>query len=66
MQKHIGDHRKLVYFDEHLRYSQESEAKKSEKTNKFMTRLTNLCENVEKISEEKSNLEMELKIIKQV
>ena len=29
-----------------------------------MTRLTNLCENVEKISEEKSNLEMELKIIK--
>ena len=50
--------------EERLRHSQESEAKESEKTNTVMARLENLCENVEKISEEKSNLEWELKIKK--
>ena len=50
--------------EERLRHSQESEAKESEKANKVMARLENLCENVEKISEEKSNLERELNIKK--
>ena len=45
-----------------MQHSQESEAKESEKTNTVLARLENLCENVEKISEEKSNLERELKI----
>ena len=51
--------------EERLRHSQESKAKESEKTNKVMTRLKNLRENVEKISEEKSNFERELNIIEQ-
>ena len=45
-----------------LRDSQESKAKGSAKTNKVMTRLEDLQEDVEKISQEKSNLERELKI----
>ena len=66
MQKHRGDlkgdHRKLVDVEERLRHSQESKAKESENANKGWARLKNSCDNVEKISEEKSNLERELKI----
>ena len=48
--------------EKRLRDSQESKAKGSAKTNKAMTRLKDLRKDVEKISQEKSNLEEQLKI----
>ena len=51
--------------EKRLRDSQESKAKGSAKANKVMTRLEDLEEDVEKIFQEKSNLERELKIKEQ-
>ena len=48
--------------EEHLRQSQESKVKANERAREAVTKLEELHENVEKISEEKSNLEKELKI----
>ena len=48
--------------EERLRQSQESKAKANEETNEAVTKLEELCKNVVKISEEKSNLEKELEI----
>ena len=48
--------------EEHLRQSQESKVKANERAREAVTKLEELHENVEKISEEKSNLERELKI----
>ena len=66
MQKLRGDLKqdrtKLVDAEERLRQSQESKAKANEETNKAVAKCEELCKNVVKISEEKSNLEKELKI----
>ena len=48
--------------EEHLRQSQESKVKANERASEAVTKLEELHENVEKISEEKNNLEKELKI----
>ena len=56
------DRTKLVDAEERLRQSQESKVKANEKANEAVTKLEELCKNVVKISEEKSNLEKELKI----
>ena len=56
------DRTKLVDAEEQLRQSQESKAKANEKTNKAAAKCEELCKNVVKISEEKSNLEKELEI----
>ena len=66
IQKLKGDleqeHRKLVNAEECLRQSQESEAKANEKVSKAMVELEESRKNVEKISQEKSDLENNLKI----
>ena len=67
LQKHRGDQleqdrRKVLHADERLRQSQESKAKANERASEAVTKLEELHENVEKICEEKSNLERELKI----
>ena len=56
------DHKKLVDTEERLRCSQESTAKANEKTIEVMTKLEKSYENMQKISQEKNNLEMKLKI----
>ena len=56
------DRIKLVDAEEQLRQSHDSKAKANEKTNKAVAKCEELCKNVVKISEEKSNLEKELKI----
>ena len=48
--------------EERLRQSQESKVKANERANEAVTRLEELHENVQKIAQEKSNLEMELKV----
>ena len=53
---------KLVDAEERLRQSQESEVKANEEASEAVTKLKELHENVEKIAQEKSNLEMELKV----
>ena len=45
-----------------MRQSQESEVKANEEASEAVTKLKELHENVEKIAQEKSNLEMELKV----
>ena len=56
------DRKKLVDTEERLRCSQESTAKANEKTIEIMTKLEKSYENVQKISQEKNNFEMKLKI----
>jgi len=48
--------------EERLKQSQESKTKANEETNKAVAKCEELCKNVVKISEEKSNLEKELEI----
>lgn len=55
---------KLLDAEEHLRHSDESRAKESEKASETMIKLESLCENLEKMAQEKSSLEWELKIKK--
>ena len=66
LQKHRGDlkqsHRKLVDAEDRLRQSQESKVKANEKASETVTKLEDLHENVQKIAQEKSNLEKELKV----
>ena len=57
-------HRKLVDAEERLRQSQESKVKANEKACEAVTKLEDLHENVEKIVQEKKNLEMELEVKK--
>ena len=65
MQKLRGDlkqdRKKLADAEECLRQSQESKVKANEKANEAVTKLEELHENVQKIAQEKSNLEKELK-----
>ena len=56
---------KLLDAEEHLRHSDESRAKANRKTSETMTKLESLHENLEKMAQEKSSLERELKIKKQ-
>ena len=58
-------HRKLVDAEERLRQSQESKVKANKKACEAVTKLEELHENVQKISEEKNNLEKKLKIEEQ-
>lgn len=51
--------------DERLRHTEESKTKTKEKIRKFVTKLEESHENVEKIFQEKSSLEVELKIKEQ-
>ena len=66
LQKLRGDlkqgHRKLVAAEERLRQSQESKVKANERACEAVTKLEELQENVEKIVQEKKNLEMKLKV----
>ena len=66
MQKLRGDlkqtHKKLVDVEEHLGQSQESKVKANEEASEAVTKLKELHENVQKIAQEKSILEMELKV----
>ena len=55
------DRIKLVDAEERLRQSQESKVKAIEKANEAVTKLEELHKNVQKIAQEKSNLEGELK-----
>ena len=55
----------LVDAEKCLKYAQESKTKANEKTNEVVAMLKDLCENVQKISEEKNNLEKELEIKEQ-
>ena len=70
LQKHRGDQleqdcRKLLDAEERLRDAQESKVKANDIASEALTKLEELHKNVEKIFEEKSNLEKELKIKKQ-
>ena len=66
MQKHKDElkqeRRKLVDAEEHLRQSQESKVKANEEVSELVTKLEELCENAEKIAQEKRNIEMKLKL----
>ena len=66
MQKLRGDlkqdRKRLADAEQRLRQSQESKVKASMIASEAVTKLEELYENVQKISEEKSNLEKELKI----
>ena len=67
LQKHKTDqleqnHRKLVDIEERLRQSQASKAKANVKSSESETKLEELLGNVEKIAQEKSNLERKLSI----
>ena len=68
MQKLRGDrkqhHKKVADATDSLRQSQKSKVKANEKANEAMTKLEELHENVEKIAEQKRNLEWELRIKK--
>ena len=70
LQKHRGDQleqdcRKLLDAEERLRDAQESKVKANDIASEALTKLEELHKNVEKIFEEKSNLEKELKIKEQ-
>ena len=67
LQKHRGDQleqdrRKLLDAEDRLRDAQESKVKANDIASEALTKLEELHKNVEKIFEEKSNLEKELKI----
>ena len=55
-------HTKLADAEEYLRQSQESKVKASKEASEAVTKLKELHENVQKIAQEKRNLEMELKV----
>ena len=67
LQKHRGDqleqdHRKLLDAEDRLRDAQESKVKANDIASEVLTKLEELHKSVEKIFEEKGNLEKELKI----
>ena len=67
LQKHRGDqleqdHRKLLDAKDRLRDAQESKVKANDIASEALTKLEELHKSVEKIFEEKGNLEKELKI----
>ena len=69
LQKHRGDqleqnHRKLVDIEERLRQSQASKAEANVKSSESETKLEEMLGNVQKIAQEKSNLEKKLSIKK--
>ena len=66
LQKHRGDqleqdHRKLLDAEDRLRDAQESKVKANDIASEALTKLEELHKSVEKIFEEKGNLEKELK-----
>ena len=67
LQKHIGDQleqvrQKLVDIEERLRQSQTSKAEANVKSSESETKLEEMLGNVQKIAQEKSNLEQKLSI----